>query len=224
MTSADQARSQPSRLVPIERPRQPSLAEQVRQRLSESIAAGSLLPGQLLVVDQLAGTLRVSKTPVREAFGTLLREGLIRQTESGFRVAPLDAEYVREVYAVRSALESLLVEVIAADLSDQNLAALEAAARRARPPDHDFHELIRALCRWPFLNSLLDTISAHRARVRTLELKESAMNNEVSYQEHLAILAAFKRRDGAAARSLMQSHLDRLRDRVAYLAEQDGMG
>ncbi len=192
--------------------------------MSESIAAGSLLPGQLLVVDQLASTLRVSKTPVREAFGTLLREGLIRQTESGVRVAPLDADYVREVYALRSALESLLVEVIAPDLSGQNLAALEAAARLARPPDQEFHDLIRTLCRWPFLNSLIDMLQAHRARVRTLELKESVMSHEVGYQEHLAILEAFKRRDGVSARSLMQLHLDRLRDRVAALAEQDGLG
>ena len=210
-------------IIPIERPRQLSLPEQVRQRLSESIAAGSLAPEQLLVVDQLANTLGVSKTPVREAFGTLLRDGLIRQADGGFRVAPLDAPYVREVYAVRSALESLAAEVIAPGLTSADLHQLERAARLSKPPDQDFHDLIRSKCPWPFLNSLLDTVQAHRARVRTLELKETAVSHETGYNEHLAILEAFQRHDGAAARSLMQDHLDRLRDRVAQLAEQDGV-
>src|ERR1700730_15913351 len=89
-------------LLRIDRPRLPSLVEQVHQRLSESIGIGALAPGELVVVDKLAAALGVSKTPVREALRTLLREGLIREAETGLRVAPLDSAYVREVYAVRS--------------------------------------------------------------------------------------------------------------------------
>jgi DNA-binding GntR family transcriptional regulator len=207
-------------ITPIARPRQPSLPEQVRLRLSESIAVGTLAPGQLLVVDQLASALGVSKTPVREALGTLLRDGLIRQTDDGFRVAPLDSEYVREVYAVRSALESLVAEVIAPDLSNADLKELERAARSARPPDSEFHDVIRSKCSWPYVNSLIDTIQSHRARMKTLELSASTASNKTAHDEHLAIMDAFKRRDGKAARSLMQAHLDRLRDELADLAEQ----
>jgi DNA-binding GntR family transcriptional regulator len=210
-----------SSLAPIERPRQLSLAEQVRQRLTESMAAGLLAPDQPLVIDQLAVSLGVSKTPVREALGTLLRDGLIRQTDSGFRVAPLDAEYVREVYAVRSALESLAVEVVASALSEADLHELERSASVTDPRDSDFHDLIRARCPWPYLDSLIGTIQIHRARMRTLEVQASAQSQSPAREEHLAILAALQKRDGRRARGVMQAHLDRLCDQLVELARGD---
>ncbi len=210
--------SGPPDISPIDRPRQPSLVEQVHQRLTNSIATGALAPGQPLVVDQLAQVLGVSKTPVREAFRTLVKDGLIRETPSGVRVAPLDSEYVREVYAVRSALESLAVEMIAAGLDDADLGRLRQAARSARPPNQEFHDVLRSLCRWPYLQSLIDTVQVHRERVRGLELQESAGDHEAGYREHMQILKALERRNGKQARALMQAHLDRLRDEVAEFA------
>jgi DNA-binding GntR family transcriptional regulator len=194
--------------------------EQVHQRLSESIAVGSLAPGQLLVVDQLASALGVSKTPVREAFRMLLRDGLIRETETGVRVAPLDSAYVREVYAVRSALESLAAEVIAPGLTDADLDELQLAARSAKPPDQEFHDVLRSKCPWPYLQSLIETIQVHRERVRMLEVQESAESHDAGYREHMLILEALVRRDGKQAHALMQAHLDRLRDEVSQFADQ----
>jgi DNA-binding GntR family transcriptional regulator len=208
-----------SGITPIDRPRQPSLVAQVHQRLSESIAVGTLHPGELLVVDQLALSLGVSKTPVREALRTLAREGLIRETETGLRVAPLDSAYVREVYAVRSALESLAAEVIAPGLTDQDLRELQVAARSARPPDQEFHDILRAKCRWPYLRSLIDTVQVHRERIRRLELRESPESHQAGYREHMLILDAFKRRDAKQARALMQAHLDRLCEEVSEFAD-----
>jgi DNA-binding GntR family transcriptional regulator len=194
--------------------------EQVHERLSESIVVGSLGPGQLLVVDQLASMLGVSKTPVREAFRMLVRDGLIRETDTGVRVAPLDSAYVREVYAVRSALESLAAEVIAPGLTDADLEELNSAARSAKPPDQEFHDVLRSKCRWPYLHSLIDTIQVHRERVRMLEVQESAESHEAGYREHMLILKALKRRDGRQAHALMQAHLDRLREEVSQFADQ----
>jgi GntR family transcriptional regulator, rspAB operon transcriptional repressor len=191
----------------------------VHQRLSESIAVGTLHPGELLVVDQLALSLGVSKTPVREALRTLAREGLIRETETGLRVAPLDSAYVREVYAVRSALDSLAAEVIAPGLTDQDLRELQVAARSARPPDQEFHDILRSKCRWPYLRSLIDTVQVHRERIRRLELRESPESHQAGYREHMLILDAFKRRDAKQARALMQAHLDRLCEEVSEFAD-----
>src|SRR5579859_2982444 len=207
-----------ARLRPIERPRQPSLVEQVQQRLVESIATGALAPEQPLVVDQLAAALNVSKTPVREAFRTLLRDGLIRETYSGLRVAPLDAAYIREVYAVRSALESLAAEVVAPTLTREDLARLQSVARSAKPPDQEFHDFLRSRCPLPYLHSLIDTLQIHRERIRLLEMRESPRSHEAGYREHMQIVEALKRRDGKQARGLMQAHLDRLSEEVSAFA------
>jgi len=157
---------------------------------------------------------------VREAFRTLVRDGLIRDTETGLRVAPLDSAYVREVYAVRGALESLAVEVIAPVLTDADLDELQLAARSARPPDQDFHDVLRSKCPWPYLHSLIGAIEVHRERVRMLEMRESPESHEAGYQEHLLILEALTRRDGKHARALMHAHLNRLLEEVSVFADQ----
>ena len=80
--------------------------------LREAIVSNLLPPGERLTEVTLAARLNVSRTPVREAFAQLEREGLVT-------IVPRAAVFVREVcerdveetYAVRAALESLAVEL-----------------------------------------------------------------------------------------------------------------
>lgn len=60
----------------IERPR--SLTELVCDALRREIVEGELEPGQMLSETRVAARLAVSRTPVREAFARLEREGLMR--------------------------------------------------------------------------------------------------------------------------------------------------
>src|SRR5438094_4114879 len=121
-------------LVPLVR--QPGLTERVFQQLRDAIVRQELTPGQPVGIEQLAGLLGVSRTPVREALPALQQLGLLEQAATGgFQVAALDATYVWQVYAVRSALESLAAGAIAPHLSDRDLKDLRAAAlpRSVRP-------------------------------------------------------------------------------------------
>src|SRR5262245_806808 len=166
-------------LTPIERP--PSLTARVLGQLREAIVDQALRPGQPVVIEQLAETLGVSRTPIREALPALQQLGLVEDAgTSGFRVAPLDAAYVRQVYAVRAALESLLVEMVAPLLSDEDLAVLRRVSFPAEPrPDGDYcewfgpdlalHDFLRAKCPFGFLNALIDMVQVHRGRLVGLE-------------------------------------------------------
>jgi DNA-binding GntR family transcriptional regulator len=212
--------------------RQPSLTERVFRQLRDAVVSNELTPGQLVGIEQLAGMLGVSRTPVREALPALQQLGLIEQGENGsFRVAPLDATYVWEVYAVRSALESLAAEVVAPRLTDDDLQELRASALPPRPPaDGDYsemfgpdlglHDFVRRKCPLGFLNALIDTVQVHRSRLLDLEHSASGSYRKASYEEHRAIVDALERRDAKAARRLMQEHLDRVGAEVAALAEQ----
>src|SRR5215467_7492548 len=66
-----QALNAPSRraLVPLDR--QPSLTERVLHQLRDAIVRHELTPGQPVGIEQLAGLLGVSRTPVREALPAL---------------------------------------------------------------------------------------------------------------------------------------------------------
>jgi DNA-binding GntR family transcriptional regulator len=197
--------------------RQPSLTERVFRQLRDAVVNNELAPGQSVSIEQLAGMLGVSRTPVREALPALQQLGLVVQADNGsFQVAPLDAAYAWEVYAVRSAIESLRV--------------LRASALPPDPkPDGDYtemfgpdlalHDFVRQKCPAAFLNALIDSVQYHRARLLHLEHSLSGMYRKASYEEHIGIVEALERRDGKAARQLMQAHLDRIGAEVAALVE-----
>src|SRR6476619_2911156 len=105
--------------------RVPGVSERVFMQLRTAIVDRDLAPGAPVVIEQLAEALGVSRTPIRAALPALQQLGLIVDSGSGsFRVAPLNATYVWEVYAVRSALESLLVEVVAPLLTEDDFRLL----------------------------------------------------------------------------------------------------
>lgn len=210
--------------------RTPSLTERVYVRLRDSIVAQALAPGEPIVIEELAALLGVSRTPIREALPALLQLGLIEEAAGGFRVAPVDATYVWETYAVRSALESLAAEIVAPLLQEADLQALREVVYGRTPhpegdyaeflgPDVAFHDLVLARCPLGYLNSLITSVQVHRRRLRYLEERLSRQSRQASYAEHRAILAALERHDGRETRRLMQEHLDRIGTEVAALAE-----
>jgi DNA-binding GntR family transcriptional regulator len=221
-----------SRRALVRLERQPSLTERVLQQLRDAIVRQELIPGQSVGIEHLAGLLGVSRTPIREALPALHQLGLLEVSRGGgFQVAGLDATYVWQVYAVRSALESLAAGAIAADLSDADLKELRAAAlpEFVEPegdysemfgPDVGLHDFVRRKSNLPFLNVLTDTVQVHRNRLLELEHTASASYRRESYVEHQAIVAALEQRDGPLARRLMQAHLDRVGTEVARLAAE----
>ncbi len=219
-------------LIPLERT--PSLTARVYRSLCDSIVTRQLAPDQPLVIEQVAVLLGVSRTPVREALAALIQNGLVRELNGGYRVAPLDATYVREVYAVRSALESLAAEVVAPQLSDDDLAALRDLVSQSAGSDSDyaqfigpalaFHDYLRSKCPLPYLDALIDTVHTHRSRLVQLEHHASEAYWRDSYAEHRAILAALERRDGKRARRLMEEHLDRIGEAIAALVKRQQRG
>jgi DNA-binding GntR family transcriptional regulator len=91
--------------------------------LREAIVEGVLAPGSRLSEVQLAKQLNVSRTPMREAFAQLEREGLVTiVARVGAFVRLVTLRDVAEIYTVRTALECLAVQ-----LSAQNITALGRA-------------------------------------------------------------------------------------------------
>jgi len=80
--------------------------------LREAIVGNLLPPGMRLTEVALAGQLKVSRTPVREAFAQLEREGLVTVVPRvGVFVREVTERDVEETYTVRGALESLAVSL-----------------------------------------------------------------------------------------------------------------
>ena len=100
-------------------------AQLVYGELRERILNLSLEPGARLHEAELAAELAVSRTPLREALRMLLAEDLVEQLPTGgMLVRRLDLQDMRELYAVRAALEGLAVREACQRLTDADLEVL----------------------------------------------------------------------------------------------------
>lgn len=91
-----------------------TLPEQLADKLVESIVLGVYAPGERLHEIALAKQYGVSRGPVREALRMLEREGLVSiPPRRGASVIRLEADQVRNIFAVRGALLALCSQEIA---------------------------------------------------------------------------------------------------------------
>ena len=98
------------------------------REVRRAILDGRLRPGQEISQLQLAERLGVSRTPLREALRILQNEGLVlAETWRRVGVAPVSADDVVHLYAMRIALELLAVRVSVPQLSASDLDGLAAA-------------------------------------------------------------------------------------------------
>ncbi|WP_439572077.1 GntR family transcriptional regulator [Phreatobacter sp.] len=82
--------------------------EQIADRLRHAIIGGHIAPGSAVTEQQLAAEFGVSRGPLREAMSQLAEEGLLVTVPyTGTRVISLSREDVREIYSMRTSLETL---------------------------------------------------------------------------------------------------------------------
>ncbi|AYG63501.1 GntR family transcriptional regulator (plasmid) [Rhizobium jaguaris] len=92
-------------------PRAVSLRQQVTDGLRGSILSGKLRPGQKLIEREICEEMRISRTVLREALQHLEAEGMIVNTPpKGRVVVNISAEEAQQIYAVRQAIEWLVVD------------------------------------------------------------------------------------------------------------------
>lgn len=97
--------------------------------LRRAMVAGELRPGDRIRQEEIADRLGLSIAPVREALAVLEQEGQVRYApRRGYSVAELDLDDLREIYELRSLLESRAARRALPLLDAEALQRLEAAA------------------------------------------------------------------------------------------------
>ncbi|MFT4067155.1 GntR family transcriptional regulator [Paraburkholderia sp.] len=196
--------------------RRESTSHVIAQALRTAIVDGTLAPGAPLRQDAIARHFSVSAIPVREALRQLESEGWARvAVNKGATVAPLSADEAREIYEIRSALESLALSLA---IPRHTAATLREAANLCRAAEREadpslyvarnaaFHMSLYAPAGRPQLQDMIGLL--HRRGERYLRLKFGLPSYKgESDNEHAALLAAVQRRDIPDAQSLVVAHL-----------------
>ncbi len=197
-----------------------SLREQALSALRAAITSGELEPGRHLVETELSDMLQISRGTLREALRQLEQEGLLSAGPRGrLSVRHLDSKEIRDIFAVRAALESLAVRtlcelpdratVIASLRSavDAMAAAAEASLEERIESDLEFH---RTLCRLTGNETLLHSWESLEGSIRMSIMFagiERAVKN-MSVDRHHDIVAAIETGDATLARTTVLEHMD----------------
>lgn len=110
----------------------PVLIDQVYTRLRDAIADLTLAPGERIRQAELADSLGVSRQPVSHALQLLKRDGLVCDSgRQGLEVSQIDPDHLRQLYEVRTALDSLAARLAALRVAGGTMSATQLARLRA---------------------------------------------------------------------------------------------
>jgi DNA-binding GntR family transcriptional regulator len=121
-----------------------TLKNQIKEVLRERILNGYYRPGERLLVLKLARELGTSQAPVREALGELQSARLIEsKPHAGMRVRMLGEKDVREIFAVRAALEECATRLATPKLASDTSSLRASIAKMAQAAEkNDLEDLI----------------------------------------------------------------------------------
>ena len=208
-----------------------TLKERVYKDLLELIVAGDIPLGSQIDEREIAQQLSVSRTPLREAIGTLVKEGLVEyRPYRGNFVRSFTAEEVSDLYEVRKVLEGLAVRLAVKRLSDQDvedlgaiLDELETALEQNdldlfSAADRRFHEAIATLSGNATLIESLNRLGLQVRILRYVANRDAEVIRRTAL-ERPRILAALKARDAEQAAQLMEVHIEGVRRSVVAQIE-----
>jgi len=185
------------------------------------ILTGALPAGSKLAQYELADTLGMSITPLREAFRRLSGEGLIDlDTFRNARVAPISATEARQLYEVRLSLDPTAAELAATRRTDADIAEMRATLDKLLPvtrqwgeealsAHREFHRSLYRASHNDVLIRMLDDLwdKSDRYRRLGLELPPGEEPRDRDWCEHHQMLELVVAGKEAEVADLMRQHI-----------------
>jgi DNA-binding GntR family transcriptional regulator len=194
-------------------------SESVYHTLKESIIQLQLKPGEQISENDISSRLKISRTPVREAFIRLSLEHLLEvYPQRGTFVSKIDLGHVEEARFIREHLETAVVKLAAESFPPERMFELETNMilfERAYIDkqyvkmfelDEQFHETIARGSGKERIWTIIKQMKAHLDRVRVLTLASNYHGEEILSQ-HRAILYTIQSNQPDEAQQVMTQHL-----------------
>ncbi len=207
------------------------LRELVYEELRLLIMTGELKPGTRMMEIELAESMGVSRTPVREAIRQLEKDNLVTiEPRKGAYVSDISPEDLDSMMLVREPLEGLATYLATKNMSDLEIAEVRKAAEdcekaiasgdqeKLTETDTHFHSVITRGSGNTYLIHLCQDLQEQVMRFRYVYFKSTKRAGEVR-SEHRRIVEAMEKRDAEAARSCSIEHIRNLRKSIQKEAD-----
>ena len=196
-----------------------TLSDLVQEEILRRIKTGELEAGAKLNEVDFAQHLRISRSPVREAFRALEEAGLARlEKNRGVFIREISDEEAVELYQVRAGLDEMAGRLLAATITDRQLKELRAALDALEassisggvnhyfPLNIAFHDRLVEMTGNTTLLALYRQV-VNRMHLRRRRGFSSSGSSAASHEEHRTNLAALATRDADATALAMRKHV-----------------
>ncbi|CAM5789630.1 GntR family transcriptional regulator [Castellaniella caeni] len=204
----------------------PSEVERVYGEIFDAAMDRRLLPGAKLTEATLCSIFDCSRSTVRAALAQLAYDKIVLiEPNRGARVWQATPKEVRDVFAMRRALESFTIDqLVALDDVEQRLTALDDMVSREHRAyeqgdriswlrlSNAFHVELARLLDNQVLTDMLSGLCARTTLI--IALGGSPESSTCSYVEHQDILNRIRQRDAQGAKAAMNHHLQDCEQRV----------
>ncbi len=207
--------------------RRQTLRREVTHALREAILSGAYQPGAHLVEAEIAELMGVSHGPVREALRELEAEDLIViEPHRGGFVKSFTADDIREIYSLRSLLETAMVLRAIERITEDDLVVLDALIAQMRVAEAAENAEAEIELDLAF-HSKLCALSGHRRMIEawnrlafpirlflTMAIPKHLSLHE-AVESHIPIVEALRQRNAVAATKHMEAGVLAIGERIA---------
>lgn len=213
-------------------------AQLIADQLRELIVQGAFSPGQQVNESALASQLKTSRGPLREALQRLCQEGiLVSKRNRGVFVLELSTEDIKEIYAVREAVELAAANTLLDSGPDQvmdtcrelkgvikNMAKQVAASdwQAIARLDMQFHTAFVSGTGNTRLIRIYETLAAE-SRMCILSLEVAYPRIDVLVQEHQNILDLLEARDQSGLQQAIKRHMQKAVEDLTSTRQPSGV-
>ena len=188
--------------------------------LKRAIIRGDLTPNSKLILSEIAQSLGVSNTPIREAINKLASEGLVTIIPNkGIIVKEINIDDFQEILQVRAFLDGLIAKLSVEKITDKGIDDMMEITHKMEQYvkeddrltyndlDIKFHDFLLTIAGNNTLKEIYNNliVHGHRFRLRTLKIPGRM---EKSLKEHLEIALKIKERNPDEANRVSQEHIE----------------
>ena len=190
--------------------------------LKRAIIRGDLTPNSKLILSEIAQSLGISNTPIREAVNKLASEGLVKIIPNkGIIVKEINIDDFQEILQVRAFLDGLIAKLSAEKITDKEIDGMMEIIHKMEQYvkeddrltyndlDIKFHDFLLTIAGNNTLKEIYNNliVHGHRFRLRTLKIPDRM---EKSLKEHLEIALKIKERNPNEATRVSQEHIENI--------------
>jgi DNA-binding GntR family transcriptional regulator len=183
------------------------LSEDIADSIKTAIIKGKFKPGEKISEGELAESMGISRTPLREAFRKLENEGFIQIIpRKGAVVVDIDTDEAINLYEIKSTLEGLAARLAATNMRPKDISKLEKINEELKEliDKNDlesfyrvhtrFHEGFVKLCGNKRLIQMISNLNDHFNRFGIISLTLPGQF-EQAIRQHAEIIDGFKNGD-----------------------------